>query len=402
MWVMRRIELRTMLALTIGLCAWTNSAAQSLTWLGTLGGNESAAYDVSADGSVVVGASADAQGQIRAFRWTAQTGMIDLGTLSPYSGSLARGVSADGLTVVGYVADNPYAYSEHYRAFLWTSTSGMQYLPPLASRFSMAFAVSADGSAVVGTATNIQGQVLAFRWTPQTEVEWLSAPDSIWMYAFDIAANKRYVVGTGETPAGIFAFRWENGIAQALSTPVNTPSAAYAVSADGSVVVGQIGYSGQFRAFRWQNGVMQDIGGQWNRSIAYGVSADGSIVVGVAGSRAFRWTAQTGLQDLNVVYSDLLDYGSELWEATATSPNGRYIVGYGWNMARWRFEAFLLDTGVPLHGDVNRDGCVDDADLLSILFTFGNFGYRNEDLNWDGEVDDADLLIALFNFGQGC
>ncbi len=54
-------------------------------------------------------------------------------------------------------------------------------------------------------------------------------------------------------------------------------------------------------------------------------------------------------------------------------------------------------------GDVNSDGCVDDADLLQVLFAFGNSGSGlPEDVNTDGVVDDADLLMVLFNFGQGC
>jgi hypothetical protein len=90
-------------------------------------------------------------------------------------------------------------------------------------------------------------------------------------------------------------------------------------------------------------------------------------------------------------------------EARAISPDGRYIVGEGYNAATRRSqEAFLLDTGFPRRGDVNRNGCVDDADLLQVLFAFGGRGYRNEDLNWDGTVDDADLLQVLFNFGSGC
>ncbi len=50
-------------------------------------------------------------------------------------------------------------------------------------------------------------------------------------------------------------------------------------------------------------------------------------------------------------------------------------------------------------GDVNGDDCIDDADLLTVLF---NFGTDNPyaDLNRDGVVDDADLLIVLFNFGS--
>ncbi len=53
-------------------------------------------------------------------------------------------------------------------------------------------------------------------------------------------------------------------------------------------------------------------------------------------------------------------------------------------------------------GDVNGDGCVDDADLLAVLFAFGSTGGGAEDVNNDGVVDDADLLTVLFNFGSGC
>jgi len=53
-------------------------------------------------------------------------------------------------------------------------------------------------------------------------------------------------------------------------------------------------------------------------------------------------------------------------------------------------------------GDVNCDGCVDDADLLSVLFEFGNTGITSSDVNSDRVVDDADLLEVLFNFGTGC
>lgn len=52
------------------------------------------------------------------------------------------------------------------------------------------------------------------------------------------------------------------------------------------------------------------------------------------------------------------------------------------------------------NGDVNQDGCIDDADLLAVLFLFGSTGtWIREDVNCDGAVDDADLLIVLFNFG---
>ncbi len=56
---------------------------------------------------------------------------------------------------------------------------------------------------------------------------------------------------------------------------------------------------------------------------------------------------------------------------------------------------------VPRAGDVDGSGCVDDADLLTVLFAFGSDN-PDADANGDGLVDDADLLTVLFNFGSGC
>jgi probable HAF family extracellular repeat protein len=150
----------------------------------------------------------------------------------------------------------------------------------------------------------------------------------------------------------------------------------------------------------------------YDRSEAFGVSADGSVVVGGAEnadrqSRAFRWTAAGGMENLNITYASLLTDGSQLVLPNAISPDGRYIVGSGYNAATGRNEAFLLDTGprcTAHNGDVDSNGCVDDADLLAVLFAFGNTGSNlgRVDVNCDGTINDADLQIVLFNFGSGC
>jgi hypothetical protein len=63
----------------------------------------------------------------------------------------------------------------------------------------------------------------------------------------------------------------------------------------------------------------------------------------------------------------------------------------------------LVVTRAPGGADINRDGCVDDADLLAVLFAFGQTGSNlAEDINCDEVVDDADLLSVLFAFGSGC
>ena len=100
---------------------------------------------------------------------------------------------------------------------------------------------------------------------------------------------------------------------------------------------------------------------------------------------------------------------SELWylirpSGTSTLPNAlRYFVGgAGANNGNLLAIDNLSVTGFS-YGDVNMDGCVDDADLLAVLFAFGNTGsFLAEDANGDGTVDDADLLTVLFAFGEGC
>lgn len=52
-------------------------------------------------------------------------------------------------------------------------------------------------------------------------------------------------------------------------------------------------------------------------------------------------------------------------------------------------------------GDTNADGCVNDEDLLTVLFAFST-NDPVADVNRDEMVDDADLLMLLFNFGSGC
>ena len=63
---------------------------------------------------------------------------------------------------------------------------------------------------------------------------------------------------------------------------------------------------------------------------------------------------------------------------------------------------FWFVSCIITNGDADGNGCVDDADLLLVLFNFGATGFNLADVNCDAVVDDADLLIVLFNFGSGC
>jgi len=386
-----RCALWCVVALVPSLIA-TAGWSQSLTWLGVLPRHtESRAFGVSADGSVVVGASIEharseddprePRLRITPFLWTRQTGIqqLDVGTYENHAEAV--GVSADGSVVVGHALDG------QWRAFRWTR-SGVQNLVA-----GFVYDISANGSVVVGQA--VDGR--AFRWT-RAGVEYIG--DNI-SCAYGVSADGLVVVGGAIINGSSRSFRWTRARGlEYLNIPAGW-SEAWNVSADGSVVVGYAFDGSRYYSFRWTDAEgAQTLGYFW----APGMSADGSVVVGhdAYNRTAVRWTNSTGIQDLNTVYANLLSPGSYLFVAYSISPDGRYIVGSGYNADTRREEAFLLDTGFPLPGDVDRNGCVSDTDLLRVLFEFGGRGYRNEDLNWDGVVDDLDLLVVLFNFGRGC
>jgi probable HAF family extracellular repeat protein len=168
-----------------------------------------------------------------------------------------------------------------------------------------------------------------------------------------VSADGRVIVGQAHSEIGEWrAVRWIDGTMQDLGTLGGTWAEAFGVSADGSVVVGWAEHpSGAMSDFRGKEGEgMEDLGtlgGAQSKALA--VSADGSLVVGWSDTpygtrRAFRWAESTGMEDLTEVYRRLLPDGSELREARAITPDGRFIVGWGYHAATGRLQAYLLDT----------------------------------------------------------
>lgn len=86
--------------------------------------------------------------------------------------------------------------------------------------------------------------------------------------------------------------------------------------------------------------------------------------------------------------------GATVGQADASNP----LVGGEFHLT----GGFWFKPCFSTYGDIDLSGCVDDADLLNVLFNFGVVGDHFADTNCDGVVDDADLLIVLFNFGNGC
>jgi probable HAF family extracellular repeat protein len=129
--------------------------------------------------------------------------MQDLGTLGGDS-SWALGVSADGSVVVGWATNA----AGQKRAFRWTAARGMQDLGTLGGDESAAWGVSADGSVVVGYARNAAGLPRAFRWTAAGGMEDLNITyahlltnGSMFGAALAISPDGRYIAGWGYNAA---------------------------------------------------------------------------------------------------------------------------------------------------------------------------------------------------------
>jgi hypothetical protein len=105
-------------------------------------------------------------------------------------------------------------------------------------------------------------------------------------------------------------------------------------------------------------------------------------------------SGQSGIKYVALVIPQGNQYGQDptLNASSRTTSSLRYM----------NFTDVRVVAQVGPEGDVNGDGCVDDADLLQVLFAFGATGSNPADVNGDLIVDDADLLIVLFNFGAGC
>ena len=406
------------LSLAVAGALLTPLRAQRLYWLGTTGGS-SYASGVSNDGLTVVGA---ANGNAVVWDRAANT------LITVYNGSSAMsGCDAAGAIAVGYT--NP-GYSGSQSPFLWTRQSGFQWLPPHPN-FGWCVDITPSGAYAVGKArSSSSGNNLPALW------DLTQSPPVYRTYAVGTGMYHGEAYGISDDGLTIAAFGhgsgWGyRGVVFRLRPDFTVDWWHYLVpisghygcvpreiSEDGGVVVGNSGniwggsyYPAMWRASNnWAPELLANLGG----SAGEAWDIRGGVIIGFSTTpsgerRAVRWqlgTATTQVEDLNQTYAALLTDGSVLRSANAFSPNGRFIVGWGRNAATGRDEAFLLDLQgcASENGDVDANGCVDDADLLAVLFNFGNSGSNlgREDTNCDGVVDDADLLTVLFNFGSGC
>jgi probable HAF family extracellular repeat protein len=226
------------------------------------GADKSVAAAASANGAIIVGwgtVKPDNGPQAKeALQWDATNGVQSLGTLwdppiPPPGGhageiplSQAYDVSDDGSVIVGKSLNDT-----GMQAFSWTSGSGMQALADLAGGpvDAAAYAVSGNGLVIVGRGTTDSGSE-AVRWDAGAATALGDLPGGADAgEAWGVSQDGSVIVGRSETDAGWEAFIWSAGsgmqrLEDVLSglgvnlTGWTRLTAARDVSQDGTVIVG--------------------------------------------------------------------------------------------------------------------------------------------------------------------
>jgi len=358
--------------------AWRQPLGGSLVGLGSLSVvfDLSFAYGVSSDGRYTVGASfAEPDFLLQGFRHDAQTNaLLPLGGLpgGPLN-SIANAVNANGSVVVGQAKSLGTNAAQRDEAFRWRAGVGMQglgFLP--GDSGSVANGVSADGTTVVGWSSNLLNRTEAFIWRSPGPMQ-----------------------GLGDLAGG------------------GTSSIAVAVSADGQTVVGQASTAQGLVAFRHNAAygmqVVGDLPGGAVNAQARAVSGSGNVVVGYATTdtsgndgEAFIWDYR-GMRSLR---QTLVDAGVNmtgwrlLW-ANGLSLDGTVIVGYGLNPLG-QLQAFRAV--LPFCGpDFNVDSTLNQEDLSGFITCFigsveGFEPCAAADYNADTFVDQEDLSAYLTEY----
>lgn len=308
----------------------------------------SVAFGASADGSVIVGsADFDGSGTAIAFSWTSGGGFVNLGLLASGTTSQATGVSADGTIVVG-LSDGGGSLPSGpglptTEAFRWTSGGGMVGLGFLGTgQASQANAISADGTTIVGTSSNLPGYTVGgppgpvfefpFVWTSGTgmfELTLLAGDTS--GTALAVSADGSVVVGVSTGGGGDTPVVWVSaGAPSAIPFAGGaTTGEAFGVSSNGVVTAGGMTISGVSQPFLSSSGTTTLLGEPFlqTNSSADGISADGLHLVGHgSGSSgtaglAWHWTLADGFEDLPPLLGDSIP------SVTAISLDGTRPVG---------------------------------------------------------------------------
>jgi Predicted integral membrane proteins containing uncharacterized repeats, COG5563 len=339
---------------------------------------------ISRDGTVVVGSIRDRYNEYAVYWHNGQMAFVP----NFVSGSVASaaktvgGVSADG-SVIAVIGD-PFGY-------LWNRLTGQftELYPRNRSRQPQPRSISADGRTVVGSIIGNSASP-AFRWKADE--------------GLDIHRHFGYSAIVSADGATLYGTLWESGyaISPARATDLCGFETLAELGAPLGTVPMDVSDDDEYLVLRLSQGA--SVAYLWHAStrttyeilpppdgsiVASAVAQDGTVYghywrSGDRIPRGYRWSVSAGLQDLNEAYACVIPEGFLLSTVDDVTPDNRYLVGLLRRLSDNAQFAYLLDTRACLPGDVDCNGCVDDADLLAVLFNFGATGRGlNADVNCD-------------------
>lgn len=375
------------------------------------------------------------------------------------SGQISTALSGDGSTLVGYsLSPNNAVYQANY----WTAATGYQYIP-LPPNYvpggysSEARAVNADGSLILvnGGGSGAGGGSL-YTWSPMSGFRLIASPGAVPGTSFTadfylgsaMSSDGTVIAGRfSDCPSGCSnpigstqgAFVWtESSGITALPFLSNSSYASglytrfsevNGISNDGLTIVGtSVAANGILQAVYWRDGLINGLGYIPGtnplefQTIAMDASANGTVIVGGTSDSsgsfpdsqnglAWRWTAATGMQNLNSFATSLglsLN-GWTMTESIDVSANGNVILGSAYNVGLDRLRPFLLSiatTGIVTTTqsrlvveirlpDITQQAIINQSYVTGVRGTLN--GTQVSSLSFSGALGDPAGLNALLS-----
>jgi probable HAF family extracellular repeat protein len=310
-----------------GECVEPRCQFKPLGFLPNTARRESTAFAVSADGRTVTGRAALRNGSYSAFRWTEATGMVDVryGTVS------GRGISADGSVIVGLGGSETNQNTWAFRTIPYVSSL---------SPWSELWDVSDDGRVAVGQKDGYAMYINRDSSYPVTiGRNWLST-------AWAVSADGSVIVGQSRVSTqDAEAFVYKNGAMIGLgdfAANSYVGSTALDVSPDGNIVVGKANIPGPnapWGGFKWtEAGGMVQLGKNFEPKAV----TNSGMIIGNWGL-AYVLGSSLGDGDLRSLLQQCgLDMSGWNLMAQDVTPDGKTIVGEGTHLANFERQAVLI------------------------------------------------------------
>lgn len=338
-----------------------------------------AAWDVTPDGSMVVGVS-----EGRVFRYT-QSGGVEIMSPQDYQHTAKATVSDDGSVLVSTVEDPGGIFSPAYwtQATGWVTVGGIPGQPALDGQYGSGWDVSGDGEKMVGLAWDgTNGKAEAFQWTEATGVVGLGRPADRSSRASVISADGHVIGGFYEDPTTGCRrpVRWIDAGAPDLFLGDSICGETNGFSTTGEYVTGEAAFPGD----QWYNGFLFSDAGDVvklppvqnnvnHRSMGISVS-EGGIVVGrsgIGGQTLFASIWFPGDERMRDLATELTSLGADpgdwwLLSGIAITPDGATIVGQAFNSITSQYGAFIATIpGSTVFNDGFEDGTTDAWSAVS-------------------------------------